>query len=313
MRNKKIITLFFVVFLLFLFGSVSAFALGDDYTEGGLITDITDYKYNLWGDIYVKSDWIGYDLICSSGINSNVVGKDAEVAAAKCDVAKDKSIHVYPAWKIMTDVAALSAHGTTTSFTDWTYLFTSPAGEAENAKWKELTPETINATNYDKVKTTGQDMTIKYAMVYLHKMTNGFDLYRNYRYDQLYADRYDQVPESSAGHYLTKYNGAFQASNTVMYYTHVPHVLGTEGLYYYSDPTGNDPNAYSAIAIMEENSGSPVPVVITKNSSLTGFASIFLKGHPVAIALLIVWLAGFVWLMKVMKQRNEVINKELGH
>lgn len=278
MRNKKIITLFFVVFLLFLFGSVSAFALGDDYTDEVETTDITDYKYRLWGDIYVKSDWIGYDLICSSGINSNVVGKDAEVAAAKCDVAKDKSIHVYPAWKIMTDVAALSAHGTTTSFTDWTYLFTSPAGEAENAKWKELTPETINATNYDKVKTTGQDMTIKYAMVYLHKMTNGFDLYRNYRYDQLYADRYDQVPESSAGHYLTKYNGAFQASNTVMYYTHVPHVLGTEGLYYYSDPTGNDPNAYSAIAIMEENSGSPVPVVITKNSSLTGFASIFLKG-----------------------------------
>ena len=38
-----------------------------------------------------------------------------------------------------------------------------------------------------------------------------------------------------------------------------------------------------------------------------------LSGHPVAIALLIVWLAGFVWLMKVMKQRNEVINKELGH
>ena len=87
MRNKKIITLFFVVFLLFLLGSVSAFALGDDYTEDGLITDIMRYKRNLWGDIYNQSDWIGYDLICSSGINSNVVGKDAEAAAAKCDVA----------------------------------------------------------------------------------------------------------------------------------------------------------------------------------------------------------------------------------
>lgn len=281
MRNKKIITLFFVVFLLFLFGSVSAFAIGNDGTEQTDEMNIMKYKKRLWGDIYDKSDWIGYDLICSSGINSNVVGKDAEVAAAKCDVTKDKSIHVYPAWKIMTDVAALSAHGTSTSFTSWTYLFTSPGGaeeETRHAKWKELTPETINTTNYDKVKTTSRDMTIKYAMVYLHKMTNGFDLYRNYRYDQLYADKYDQVPNTSAGHYLTKYNGAFQASNTVMYYTHVPHVLGTEGLYYYSDPTGNDPNAYSAIAIMEENSGSPVPVVITKNSSLTGFASIFLKG-----------------------------------
>ena len=74
MRNKKIITLFFVVFLLFLFGSVSAFAIGNDGTEKAAITDIMRYKRNLWGDVYNQSDWIGYDLICSSGINSNVVG-----------------------------------------------------------------------------------------------------------------------------------------------------------------------------------------------------------------------------------------------
>ena len=54
MRNKKIITLFFVVFLLFLFGSVSAFALGDDYTERVAVHDITDYKYDVLCDIYVK-------------------------------------------------------------------------------------------------------------------------------------------------------------------------------------------------------------------------------------------------------------------
>ena len=156
-KAKKIVQLFSIVFLLFIFCSVSTYAFGGGNTDEVETTDITDYKYRLWGDIYIKSDWIGYDLICSSGINSNVVGKDAEVAAAKCDVTKDKSIHVYPAWKIMTDIAALSEHGTSTSFTSWTYLFTSPGGAAEetkHAKWKELTPETINTTNYDKVKTT---------------------------------------------------------------------------------------------------------------------------------------------------------------
>ena len=79
MRNKKIITLFFVISLLFLLGSVSAFAIGHTYGQDGLITDITRYKRNLWGEIYNQSDWIGYDLICSSGINSNIVGKDGKL------------------------------------------------------------------------------------------------------------------------------------------------------------------------------------------------------------------------------------------
>ena len=37
-----------------------------------------------------------------------------------------------------------------------------------------------------------------------------------------------------------------------------------------------------------------------------------LSGKPVGIALLVVWLAGFVWLFKVMSKRNEAINAELG-
>lgn len=72
-KAKKIVQLFSIVFLLFIFCSVSTYAFGGGNTERAAVHDITDYKFDLWGDIYKKSDWIGYDLICSSGINSNVV------------------------------------------------------------------------------------------------------------------------------------------------------------------------------------------------------------------------------------------------
>ena len=118
---------------------------------------------------------------------------------------------------------------------------------------------------WDATKEGYTNGNIQYVIVYLHRMSRGFDLYENFRTEDVYdgsvsGTNYDNVKTSSKAYYLTDNNGAFRVTNTILYYNTVPHVLGTEGM------------GQMIVAIMDEGTGRPVPVKLNKNA--TGFSSV---------------------------------------
>lgn len=238
--------------------------------------DIVQYKREKWPGTYNSALFSNIDYLCTVSTQGTI--KEGEVRNACADATKDPTVHYYPAWKVLEGSGAYNKTGSiqNESFNQNTFLLRLNSGKATwrewyagSSYWKSGDGNTWNENNirYGEFNMSDYNRNdIKYAMVYLHKTTNGFDLYKNNRNITFYLDNgIDFTYPSSPAYFITKNNGAFTASNTKLYYNTVPHVLGTEG------------DFDMVMAIMDENSGRPVPVYVEKG--LTGFASIYLKDN----------------------------------
>ena len=195
---------------------------------------------------------------------------DNQTAADMKCIAEDETIHKYYVWKMIDGAQpfTLNTNDEHSSFSEMTHLF-SLAGTNSGKGWKEYNNKDNNNNNIidvnDSTSTSFKNANIQYIIVYLHRMSRGFDLYENFRTEDVYdstisGTNYDNVKSNSKAYYLTNNNGAFRITNTLLYYNTVPHVLGTEG------------SKDMIVAIMDEGTGRPVPVKLTQNA--TGFSNV---------------------------------------
>jgi len=295
--SKWLFVLLIVIGLFSILGT-SVFALdigGNDEND----LEYTILKWRRTQDAnYNPEHFYNKDILCSSStMSSNVIDDTMDGVTAdalKCN-SEDPTIHKYPVWKML-DRAQPYVHPDHvnekhSSFSMITYLFNVPG--RESAGWKEYTGQDVRdgsgklcwrdknkkvvysncadctpgdgvVDQWDAVTEGYTSGDIKYAMVYLHRMSKGFDLYQNFRTDEVYdgsgSTNLDNVKKSSMAYYLTDNNGAFRVTNTILYYNTVPHVLGSEG------------SKTMIMAIMDEGTGRPVPVKADNN--MTGFSSV---------------------------------------
>lgn len=276
---SKCLFVLLIVVGIFLVCDVDGFAATTntqtDHTGDGWY-DIRDYKLDRFGAAYNPDLFANIDYLCTVSTQGTLTGETN--SRSRCStVNNDPTVHVYPAWKVLVGSGAHNSKGAiqNESFNQNTWLLRL---NSNGAVWREWSAgSSYWKSNTDKEDNTSRDNTIRYGefnmsgynrnniqytMVYLHKITNGFDLYKNYRtitmYDKIGTDF---TYQSSEGYFITKNNGAFTASNTKLFYNTVPHVLGTEGL------------EEMIVAVMEENTGRPVPVVTDAGN--TGLASVY--------------------------------------
>lgn len=268
-----------IVAAIFSVCSISGYAasVDDDYDEQSGEYTISDWRRNkaaAEGKTYVEEDFWNIDVLCSSSTKSNQLviddTTDEETAATNKCRETDESIHRYYVWKMIDGAQPFTTNNgdAHSSFSEYTHLF-SLAGTDSGKGWKEYNNKDNNGDGTidtdDSTNTGFKNANMQYVILYLHRMTRGFDLYENFRTEDVYdgaqsGTNYDNVYTSSKAYYLTNNNGAFRITNTILYYNTVPHILGTEG------------SEEMIVAIMDEGTGRPVPVKL--NGGATGLSSV---------------------------------------
>ncbi len=201
MRTKKTFIVFSIIIMLFLLGSVNVFALGENTDQ-----QVQEYNIRHWrkgmDTNYNEEDFFNKDVLCSSStlssFSSDSTTDETTADVTKCDM-NDPTIHKYYVWKILDGAQPFVSSGDVnpdhSSFSQTTYLF-GVAGSS-GAGWKEYTGNDVNKDGAvdvtDSSKTGFTKSSMKYVMVYLHRMSKGFDLYENFRTSTLYSGNGDSV------------------------------------------------------------------------------------------------------------------------
>ena len=227
-KLSKALWFLLIVCGIFMIGSLQVDAAGqgqENQTDEYTIRDWRKHK----DANYAEEDFWNIDVLCSSSTKSsyNVDNTmDNQTAADMKCIAEDETIHKYYVWKMIDGAQSftLNTNDEHSSFSEMTHLF-SLAGTNSGKGWKEYNNKDNNNNNIidvnDSTSTSFKNANIQYIIVYLHRMSRGFDLYENFRTEDVYdstisGTNYDNVKSNSKAYYLTNNNGAFRITNTLL-------------------------------------------------------------------------------------------------